>query len=230
MSRYERKFFIHQNEYVYLRSLFSMIGTTDSNSQKGSRYPIFTKYYDTESSEFYDQKLEGDFKHIKIRERSYSTKWDRCFPNFIEAKIKYRDEQTKIRVPRDQWGNYKRTEGYQYICELLSQENLTHTCNIYYEREAYEIPSDKGFVRINFDHNICALFPNELKMIPELIGSRSLDEGEHTLMEVKYSGIELPTQISHLLSAIDTKGSSFSKYMWGCDHLETIKGEFNDIG
>lgn len=230
MNRYERKFIISFSEYFLLRSALLLAGKPDAHAVKKQRYPVFSKYYDTDTFEFYSQKIEGEFKHVKIRERKYTTNWNTDTTCYLEAKIKQRDEQIKIRVRKDQNGNYPASPEYDCLQEIVYKSNLRASCNVYFEREAYYINCGNEQVKINFDHNICALFPQEHFMDMDLLNRREVSLCNEVLMEVKFGGIELPEKIIRLLKQADIRPTSFSKYIWCIDFLRDQTGGFRDLG
>ena len=227
MTRYERKFILTLEDYEVIKERAFFMGAIDPHAKKENRYPVFTRYYDSEQKEFFTQKIEGEFSHLKIRERVYATCWQKGAGRFLEAKIKTRDEQKKIRIPYDEQKGYTSSPYFNYFQNILSKKNLSLTCNIYYEREAYLIPTLWGEVKINFDHHICALLPSELIMTKKLLSKRCLDEGRHILMEIKHRNNQLPEVITAMLKRLDTKMVSFSKYAWGLEYLENLEENNN---
>lgn len=222
MNRFERKFVITHKEYHMIAPTIKHLSLVDSHARNKSRYPVFTRYFDTPDRTFVQQKVEGEFEHVKIRMRSYSSRWHNHGPYFLEAKLKEKDCQHKVRIKISDLNDYSQNPEYLKIQNVIYDRALEPSCNIYYEREAYELNSENLKIRINFDHNICALFPEELSMTPHLLNERQLDHGEHILMEIKCSNIEFPNSLSQILGLLDTKIISFSKYVWGYEFLNEI--------
>lgn len=216
MSRFERKYFIGHADYLYLKDVMATIGYKDSYLGNKNCYPIISQYYDTSGDDFYLDKVEGEFQHIKVRRRCYAPDF-REKDCFWEAKIKLRDEQVKLRVREgDEAGEQVRT----YIDNMIIERSLTPACFVYYEREAYYISTDSEDIRVNFDHNILAHhIPDDCSLLDWNRGW-PVDTNGKVLCEVKSRNAEMPALVDSLIKSIDTSRTSFSKYISGRDALK----------
>lgn len=225
LSRFEYKFVLNLADYHRMKRQIQLLAKPDAHARLGGRYPVFTRYFDSPRYDYYFQKIDGEFHHIKVRLRSYDTKLN--FPrSHLEAKIKYRDEQIKVKVPYGQDG----TPEMKFIDQITADLDLSASCHIYYEREAYQFTHQGRLLRLNFDHLISALWPHEFQMSSDLLNSRTFSDGGSVLMEVKLPTPEWPELLRKMLSELSVKKLSFSKYAWGIGFLNQLKGDEYGMG
>lgn len=222
MSRFERKFIINLEEYQKLKALVQLLGICDSHSLKKDRYPVFSQYFDTKDLRFYYEKIEGLFEHSKIRIRTYGSRASPSSKTYLEAKIKRKAEQFKLRIPEIQKGRFQPGKDLDFLTSMMAEERMVGTCNIYYEREAYQIPDNSSWLRVNFDHNVCCLPPSEKEASLDHEFKHCLDDGQSILMEVKGLSHDPSELMQWLLKGVDTRAISFSKYIWGIEHLSAL--------
>ena len=223
-TRFEKKFLIDYASYVGIRAAVCQALEPDEFTGSQSAYPILSAYYDNESMEFYRQKIEGEFDHVKIRLRTYSPSLLTPGKFFLEAKIKHNNNQYKVRIPLDPktkeecrqvlrpsfWASLE-DKGVDVIGESLFSTNLFHVCSVYYEREVYDgmIGSDR--IRFNFDTHLTSLMPGEFTATKELIASRNPLE-YFAIMEIKCEKSELPKAVLELLTMYSVHETRVSKY------------------
>lgn len=225
MPRFEKKFVVSLADYYALQSQLQLIAQPDPYSEVNGRYPIISRYFDTEDLEFYNQKIEGEFTHCKLRQRVYGNSMAAAGEVYLEAKIKARSEQIKIRIATEgchQAGAPKCP--YQaYFQEVLATRSLRVICHVYYEREAFHWQVAGQTIRINFDHNITALPPDRSAIADADFATSRLDPGQNILLEIKSDRLDLPPIVSQVLARADTKPLTFSKYIWAYEYLLTAQ-------
>lgn len=218
MHRIEMKFLINFSEYYSFRERLAFYATPDTNGQKNGRYPVFSAYYDTHDLEFYHDKIGGEYEHLKIRVRGYSKSLEKAQRLFLEAKVKHDIHQTKIRLPfnanRDISSaiNDSGHEDLAFFQEYCGRKELRHTCNVYYEREAFSLSSGVDKIRINFDTNILYLHRNEFEVTDTHMDTRQLLAPQQVVLEIKHSSSDLPIFLKQELHHLTASLTSYSKY------------------
>jgi SPX domain protein involved in polyphosphate accumulation len=218
MHRIEMKFIISFAEYYSFRERLSFYATPDAHGQKNGRYPVFSSYYDTHDLEFYNDKIEGEFEHLKIRVRGYAKSLELAQHLFLEAKVKNSNRQTKVRLPfslNREVASSINESGHKdlvYFQEYCGKKELRHACNVFYEREAYALTSGVDKIRINFDTNILYLHRDELTVTGEHIETRQLLAPGQVVLEIKHTSTTLPQFLQQELHHLQTSITSYSKY------------------
>lgn len=216
MSRFEKKFLVSVEEYLKIWRFISVVGYRDPNSADRGRYPVITEYYDSPDLAYYHDKVEGERRHIKIRRRSYAPQLDKDH-FFWEAKIKFGDEQSKVRVSNE---SRETNDSWDFFRQLSVGTFLLPKCVVYYEREAFFIPLEEELVRINFDHNILAAKPTEDSI--DWGRSWPVETDGNILMEIKTQNPEWPSLLNDFFRKVDASRSSFSKYISSIDVLYSM--------
>ncbi|MEZ4743224.1 MAG: VTC domain-containing protein [Bdellovibrionota bacterium] len=227
MIRIETKFILNNWQFEIFRQRCQMMFKRDQNLlPEINQYPIFSAYFDTPALDAYHQKKDGEFSHHKIRIRSYSNKLISNLDSFIEAKLKSKDRQNKIRIPLKFNINLLQPKYWYTIQDprifqiLYNNEGLQHVANIYYEREAYECDyMEKGKIRVNFDSNICSLPKNILVVTQSTIDTYRLMPENLIVCEIKTPGNNIPKFIQKELKLIRAEQVRISKYAETIDAL-----------
>lgn len=212
-ERYEKKYLLTQEQYKAL--LEGMAG-----HMKLDRYGRTTNcslYYDTDSWELIRKSIEKPVYKEKLRVRSYG------IPKtgdsvFIELKKKYdgvvykrRTEMASELADRYLCGAQRLSPGTQIGKEIeWFQERYHAKPKVYiaYDRTSYAGVEDPE-LRVTFDRNIrCRDYALDLRKGD--FGERLLPAGT-VLMEIKIPGTA-PLWLAHLLSALEIRPVSFSKY------------------
>lgn len=164
-------------------------------------YPVFSQYFDTEDFLFWRQKINGEYIHEKIRLRQYVHTWQPEETCWVEFKLKRGESGYKWRqrLPRPVLKVTEFPEGYP----LRYQGPYYPLCSVLYQREAFEMMTDGGRLRLTFDSSLRA------KKHQEDFQSLNLD---FILLEIKSDEFELPGFLQQLLKEARVTQKSFSKY------------------
>lgn len=212
-ARRETKYFLTKKQYAGM--LAGMAAHTVPDVYPS--YTINNIYFDTDNFRLIRDSLEKPIYKEKLRLRSYG-QVDAGQKVFLEMKKKFDGVVYKRRIvlPIEEATAYldrgERPTDDNQICREIDW--LRRCCDlkpaafIGYEREAYAGIEDKE-LRITFDTN--------LRWRKDDLDLRSADVGEvlgppdAILMEVKFPGV-CPFWLSRLMSELNIKRSSFSKY------------------
>lgn len=204
-------------------------------------YTVRSIYFDTDSFDFYYEKMDGLKIRKKIRVRAYN-EFDCDKPAFLEIKRRYNKqiikERAKIPLTRmeeiherlenpldidTKWINNKNTiDKYLYNIKKL---HLRPTALITYEREAY-IGSLNNHERVTFDKNIrCFLFPeiNELFREDDL----KIVTNDRFVLELKFENF-MPKWMIHLVRELRLRAEPIPKYCMSIDMLINGNGKRTD--
>ena len=217
--RVEHKFIINKFKYQHLLQKINFYFKPDPYTpQNYSYYPVFTRYYDTMSHLFLEQKTAGHFEHIKVRIRTYSNFLKNFNSNnFIETKIKRSDTTLKSRaIFKDDIMKPITTANTKLnisniLYRLRPQTSLYPACHIFYKRIAYLGNFENERIRINFDFDLYALPTNIFKLAPTTIPYTKPIE-ENIIFEIKTSSSRLPDQLLDIMQDIGIEKVSCSKY------------------
>ena len=225
--RVEKKYFITESAWGYLKSAVQEICRPDSHHPDGT-YLIRSVYFDDMYDSCLQDNEDGNDHREKFRIRTYN-----CSDETIRLELKGKEKGftwkrhvnlTKEEADRLLKGDYltdfsgaghsgQRPE--RPLLNKLSAEIQTRGMHpvvlIEYERTAYIY--DVGNVRITFDHNIGSRrqvqdFWNGAAAITPV-----LPAGVHVL-EVKYDEL-LPDFIRQILLPVNLQRMAFSKYYYG---------------
>lgn len=232
-ARYERKFIINEIQKKAINAAFAPLFEADRHQVKNASYPIFSRYYDTFALDFYNQKIDGEFEHIKIRLRQYSKEFNNKNTCFLEGKYKENENQFKFRSLLDPKLDYYNPVNWiqssnaqsLYLAHIVDLCSLIPTCNVYYDRTVYETWIEGQFVRLNFDYNICYMMPNEFELTDYIYKTRQSIGHDATILEVKTSSRELPNFITQIFRQYDVMEKRFSKYTESMLKLTQLTGD-----
>lgn len=226
--RTEHKFMLTYPEYVYLRERIIDMLPVDPHVGSNKAYPVFSKYFDTPELDFFYQKINGEFDHVKIRIRQYQRELSKHTPGFIEAKVKYKFDQQKYRIAFDKLGDLDDPHSWPldhpYFQSLIWQTGLAPLCNVYYEREVYEGTIGASNVRLNFDTNVLFLNHYENLVTAEALSTRQMLRDFYAVLEIKCNEHDLPEEIFEQLKAVNAERSTFSKYANAIEFLAAQRG------
>lgn len=232
IGRSELKYFIVPESIQEIRDYLRPYTELDPFSAEieNHSYTVRSIYFDTDSFDFYYEKMDGLKIRKKIRCRAYN-EFDVDKPAFLEIKRRYNNQIIKERAkiplsrieeihkrlenPSDidtKWVNNKNTvEKYLYNIKKL---NLHPAALVTYEREAY-IGALNNHERITFDKNIrCLLFPE----ISELFREDDLKIVTDTLyiLELKFENF-MPKWMISLVRDLRLRQEPIPKYCMSID-------------
>lgn len=215
-GRRELKHAITKAECHLLRKNLQNFMKLDPHGQDG-KYLIRSIYFDNFENKILRQKTEGFFHRDKFRARLYDYNTD--FIN-LEKKSKrdnltYKqkcrltaDEYERIRLGDIQWMSEDSRDLLKELYVQMTLFQIKPTTVVDYEREVFIY--EYGNVRVTFDSNVKTSYRDTDFLNPELIVVDALEQ-DMVILEVKFDEF-LPDVIKQLLSIIDTRKTSFSKY------------------
>lgn len=213
-SRFEQKYLLNFNQYIFLQNQFNLIYTADSNSINNSSYPVFSQYFDTTDGRLYQESLSGDLDRLKVRIRAYCSNFEHQKKYFLEFKEKDNTLQKKTRALHSSYSQaYEAANQSLLRPKKIAPMMLFPTVNVYFERMAYVGHHQHSSIRINFDTNLLALLPFELKIENNLLSSRRIIPQNSALMEIKTYTPGLPDAVTKILAYAGVHKINFSKYV-----------------
>lgn len=224
-KRYEKKYFLTEDQYIAFKKMIAAKVKPD----KYSRYTLCNIYFDTDDYRLIRASLEKPVYKEKLRVRSYGTpgKDDKVF---TELKKKYEGVVYKRRIvtTEREAAAFLSGSGNPGRDDQISREidyfrkfyGCTEKVFIAYDREAFQGTENED-LRITFDTNL-----------RYRLDHLSLSEGDYgdpitddcrILMEIKIPGV-CPLWLCEALSSIKIAPVSFSKYGYCYTHHILRKG------
>lgn len=217
--RCETKYIISAEHAHTLDAWLESMTIADPHNLK-TGYPILSVYYDTQSHDYYHEKIDGEFYHRKARLRTYGLDTLKG-PSFFEIKYKYHDDGYKKRVCLSE-SEVSSIEELGSLMQFGDAENrmllgsrpIYPVCCVFYRRKAYKCLTSNGMIRLNLDTQICwrssgfnslydqhhLLFPNgEVVLEIKAPHRRHLDK----IMDVLIMGGERRTTFSKYISCMN---------------------------
>lgn len=236
-NRYEHKYLLDRKTYEKVIDVINENMIMDSHNIEHKPYTISNIYFDTEDDYLIRTSLSGPLYKEKLRLRSYGIpKIDSKV--FLEIKKKYNGLVNKRRTTLilDEAYDFTRTgkvpEKKEYmngqvvneIEYFLKTYGLKPKLYLAYDRIAY-FGKENSDLRISFDMNIRSRRQN-IGLEQGDYGQKLLKDGIY-LMEIKTS-LAKPLWLVHMLTELDIKRCSFSKY--GTEFKQYINGNgLNDL-
>ena len=214
--RREEKYPLYLRESFRYIALFSQLLQADTASANGS-YMVRSLYFDTiDDKDFFDKMNEQNLRR-KIRLRIYS-------PNAKTAKLEMKQKENQFQrkrslsVSREHarqlvQGNYSVLLQYSEpfaaeLFALMNEECYRPKSIVEYQRRAFMAPENN--IRITFDTEIRATESNT-ELFSAQLPLYSVYPTDRAILEVKYNHF-LPSYLSDVVSAIDKRKVSSSKY------------------
>lgn len=220
-NRFEHKYLLDDKTYEKVISVMDKHMDLDKYNQNRKPYTIANIYYDAKDDYLIRKSLSKPVYKEKLRLRSYGV------PNtdtkvFLEIKKKYNGIVNKRRtvMTLDEAYEFTRTGKPPVLKEYMNEQvinEITYFLSFYdlspklylaYDRIAY-FEQGNPDLRISFDTNIRSRRYN-VALEKGDCGTQLLDGNTH-LMEVKTS-LAKPLWLTHMLTELNIKRSSFSKY------------------
>lgn len=216
--RHEIKFICSETELQLLEKRIKSVCSKDAHADSNAAYHIRSMYFDTFNDDCLRENEAGVNNRHKYRIRIYN------FSNEViklERKgslngLKYKEDCT---LSEEQCRRLLQGVPVEDILpeqSLLREFTLEKTCTLLkpcvivdYTRTPYLYPI--GNVRITFDRNISASYPNRDFFYKDIPTQSIMPEDIH-ILEVKYNEV-LPGTILELInSGMNLQQTSFSKY------------------
>ena len=216
-KRYEKKFILTEWQRDKLLAMIDCYMKPDRYCLNGNSYAINNTYYDTLNNEIIHNSLTSSFYKEKLRLRSYNLLSSPNDTVFLEIKKKICGVVSKRRAAMKLWeaerfiatGEKPQSKNYldlQVINEIeffLYRNNVQPKVFITYDRYAL-FGRDNADFRLTIDSNICAKRNAYDFNIPII-------ENDLYIMEIKIAD-SIPLWLSHIISELEIKRISFSKY------------------
>lgn len=220
-NRYEHKYLIDSETFEKVVKVLDRHMVMDTHNNNYKPYTISNIYLDTPEDQMIRASLSKPQYKEKLRLRSYGVP-DKNSMVYLEIKKKFKGIVNKRRtalglneayefissgkppLPK----NYMNIQVLHEIEYLMQVYDLSPKVYLAYDRIAY-FEKDNDDLRISFDINIRSR-RYDLKLESGDFGERLLDDGSY-LMEIKTS-LAKPLWLTHMLSELDIKRRSFSKY------------------
>jgi hypothetical protein len=234
-NRYEHKYLLDEKTYEKVIKVINEHMSMDLYNIGGKPYTISNIYYDTNDDFLIRTSLSKPSYKEKLRLRSYGVPQMNS-KVFLEIKKKYQDLVNKRRttlvldeaydfvengiVPnRKDYMNAQVVNEIEYFLRVYA---LKPKLYLAYDRIAYFDKEDTD-LRISFDMNIRSR-RYDLGLEFGDYGNQLLENGVY-LMEIK-TALAKPLWLTHMLSELDIKRSSFSKY--GTEFMQYIQDDNKD--
>ena len=221
--RYEYKYLLTHSQFLLIHQAMKVLMQPDRHGMEGG-YPVLSLYFDTLDHEYYDQKIQGEWIHIKVRYRRYTRDFSEPGGGFLELKVNRANRQAKERVYFSETPDFY-DEGFwlQEAKEPFFREycrgRLVPRCFVYYDRLAYHHEESGGdLLRITFDHGVSSFGVGEGFLERRLVYGPSLPA--MVIMEIKYSKSDFPSWLQDLLRQFSLRRRHISKYAEGVDALQ----------
>ena len=224
-SRYELKYEISFNQYIYFKKLISAHTFKDKYSKLGNneKYLVRSLYYENPNFLCLKDKLEGEYQRIKVRIRSYShNKEDNEFVS-IELKKRFGDLIIKdsYRATVVDYLFYLKNKFWNLDDQVINEFQRINfkycfkpALIIEYRREVYECKNNNN-IRIAFDHDIKSskntdLFNN--------VNEFQYPNSNYIVLEIKTPN-EIPNWLKSAIKQASLERVSHSKYVQGIINL-----------
>ena len=226
VNREEYKYFISQDEILYLRAMLSKVMKIDPNSRNNNKYTVTSLYFDTPINEDLEEKQSGIYYREKFRLRTYNLQNKTIkFESKKRANtaiIKDSEILSKEEAENVINGNFEvfAKHDSNFLRESyirLKSKGYRPSIIVEYDREAYFLPF--GNISITFDMDLRTY--NAHKNILQLNKANIpiFLEGQQVL-EVKFSS-PLPEYLKKILSRIKGNRSAISKFVFGQKYIDS---------
>ncbi|MGN0183288.1 MAG: polyphosphate polymerase domain-containing protein [Candidatus Ornithomonoglobus sp.] len=228
-NRYEHKYLINKETYKKVLNVMDKHMELDEHNPGHEPYTIANIYYDTDDNLLIRKSLEKPVYKEKLRLRSYGVP-DEDAKVFLEIKKKVNGIVNKRRttLSLEEAYNFTRTGAAPELKPYMNKQvlnEITYFLQLYdlrpklylaYDRVAY-FEKDNPDLRISFDTNIRSR-RYDLHLEDGDYGEQLLEPDTY-LMEIK-TGLAKPLWLTEMLTELDIKRMSFSKY--GTEYKHTI--------
>lgn len=228
-SRAEYKYVLCKEQYDFITNALKTRMVSDSHNKNNSSYTISNLYYDTKDNDLILTSLEKPVYKEKLRLRSYGVP-HRGDKVFLEIKKKYKGIVYKrrtalllqeayefIETKQVEPAEYMNSQVINELKYFLETNTVKPKVYIAYDRIAY-FGKDDPDLRISFDMNIRTRRDNLFLEAGDF--GKPLLPPDIYIMEIK--GLyAMPLWLTHLLSEMDIRRTSFSKY--GTEFRQSFK-------
>ena len=226
LKRQEYKYFVSNEEIVFLRQILPNIMSIDPNSNIKNHYKVTSLYFDNPQKDALDDKQSGVYYREKFRLRTYNSEKD-----LIKFECKQRANtainKTSEVLPisiSERLVNGDYSDLYDHESQFLRETYIKFISNHYkpsiiveYDREAYFLPY--GNIRITFDMNL-RTYNSQLDILNLDTSGVPVFIENTQILEVKFSS-ELPDFLKTVLSRITGNRHAISKFVFGQKYLDS---------
>ena len=218
LLRQEFKFYISNEEIVFLRNSLKLLMKLDENSNKEKGfYTITSLYFDSPNDDAFNEKVDGVYYREKFRIRKYSESEIIKFES--KKKIENVISKTSEIINKDTVRNLfqnnshlldsKKSEFIKKSFALIKSNGLRAKNIVEYDREAYFLPY--GNIRITFDTNLKTYNSNN-NFFDKNKSSTSIFHDQINILEIKHS-LPLPEHLKFVLKKIIANRCAISKFV-----------------
>lgn len=211
--RVEKKYEISQVKRHLILNWLLENASKDLYAKELEGYSCVSHYFDTLNFLFYNEHVEGEYVHKKVRYRSYGEG-----NHFLEFKTKVNELTYKFRkkISNDTFQSKELSlneldenlAGY-FHCPYIS--NFYQVCSIRYKRIPFYLRVDNIMFRINIDYKLESRASSGLPWLP-------FYSGDGAILEVKGAADSF-SKIRFFLDMFCLTETSFSKYCRAISYL-----------
>ena len=218
LLRQEFKFYISNEEIIFLRNSLKLFMKLDKNSNKIKKnYTITSLYFDSPNNDAFNDKVDGIHTREKFRIRKYSEseiiKFEskKKIENVISKTSKIIDSDTAKNLFENNIHllKTKKSEFLDRSFALIKCNGLRAKNIIEYDREAYYLPY--GNIRITFDLNLRTYNSNK-NFFDSVKSPTPIFYDKINILEIKYS-LPLPEHLKFILKKITANRCAISKFV-----------------
>ncbi len=227
MFRHEQKYEINYYQYMELRQVLKELAEPDPHTDADGNYMIRSLYFEDMYRTAYHEKLDGVQRRKKYRIRIYG-----CSDAVIHLECKHkegayiykeacsltREEYDLLSAGEDSFLLEKDSDLAREFYIDRKTKLLKPEVMVDYEREPYIY--DAGTVRITFDKNVRAAFP-EQELFDADIPSYEVYPDGTMILEIKFTGY-LPERIRKVFQLRNFTQTSASKYCMCVDRIQLL--------
>ncbi len=218
LLRQEFKFYISNEEIMFLKNSLKLIMKLDENSNKKKGfYTITSLYFDSPNKDAFNEKVDGIYSREKFRIRKYSEskiiKFEskKKMENVINKTSEIIDNDTvKYLFQNDiHLLNNAKSNFLKKSFALIKSNGLRAKNIVEYDREAYYLPY--GNIRITFDTNLKTYNSNR-NFFDKNKTSSPIFYDKINILEIKHS-LPLPEHLKFILKKITANRCAISKFI-----------------
>jgi hypothetical protein len=218
LLRQEFKFYISNEEIMFLRKSLKLLMKLDENSnKKKGLYTITSLYFDSPNNDAFNEKVDGVYSREKFRIRKYSEseiiKFEskKKIENVIRKTSNIIDKKTVSHLIQNDMHklNNEKSEFLKKSFALIKSNGLKAKNIIEYDREAYYLPY--GNIRVTFDTNLRTYNSNK-NFYDKSKSSIPIFFDKINILEIKHS-LPMPEHLKFVLKKIVANRCAISKFI-----------------
>ena len=218
LQRQEFKFYISNEEIIFLRNSLKLFMKLDKNTNKDKKfYTITSLYFDSPNYDAFNEKVDGIYSREKFRIRKYSEseiiKFEskKIIENVVNKTSSIIDTDTAKNLSNDNMHllNPQNSKFLDRSFALIKSNGLRAKNIVEYDREAYFLPY--GNIRVTFDLNLRTYNSNK-NFFDVNKSSMPIFYDKINILEIKHS-LPLPHHLKFVLKKITANRCAISKFV-----------------